>query len=296
MRAIVDPALVDWVAARLEVSALRFVSLPGATSSAVYRVTDSGGAARAVLRLFSNAAWLAREPDLPQHEAATLRALADTSPLAPRLLGVRTAPEAPPALLMSVCPGRVELRPRAPDPWLNRLAAALGAIHATLIAGFPWRYRSWIRPGQLAVPAWTAHPALWRQALETHRRGPPAWQPVFLHRDYHPTNVLWCDDRISGVVDWVNACLGPAGIDVAHCRLNLALMWGVGAATRFLDAYSGVRPGYQHDGYWDLEVVLGALPDPHEYPPWREFGLAPIGGAELRGRLEALLRDALGLR
>lgn len=27
-----------------------------------------------------------------------------------------------------------------------------------------------------------------------------------LCRDYHPINVLWLGEEISGIVDWVNAC------------------------------------------------------------------------------------------
>lgn len=42
----------------------------------------------------------------------------------------------------------------------------------------------------------------------------PQVKPCFIHRDYHPTNILWVDDKVSGVVDWVNACRGPAGIDI----------------------------------------------------------------------------------
>ncbi|WP_081412680.1 phosphotransferase [Fictibacillus gelatini] len=29
----------------------------------------------------------------------------------------------------------------------------------------------------------------------------------FIHRDYHPCNVLWEDGRLTGVVDWVNDAL-----------------------------------------------------------------------------------------
>jgi hypothetical protein len=30
-------------------------------------------------------------------------------------------------------------------------------------------------------------------------------------------NVLWEENGISGIADWINACMGPIGIDVAHC-------------------------------------------------------------------------------
>ncbi|MFD0682267.1 MULTISPECIES: hypothetical protein [unclassified Paenibacillus] len=30
---------------------------------------------------------------------------------------------------------------------------------------------------------------------------------------------------------WVNACRGPAGIDIGHCRLNPAMLFGVTGLT-----------------------------------------------------------------
>ncbi|GGA54207.1 hypothetical protein GCM10007416_29250 [Kroppenstedtia guangzhouensis] len=60
---------------------------------------------------------------------------------------------------------------------------------------------------------------------------------AFIHRDFHPANILWEEDRISGVVDWVNAYRGPAEVDVAHCRIKLALMVGLEAAESFSQAY-----------------------------------------------------------
>jgi aminoglycoside phosphotransferase (APT) family kinase protein len=44
---------------------------------------------------------------------------------------------------------------------------------------------------------------------------------VFTHRDFHPGNVLWSRGRVTGVVDWPTASVGPAVVDVGHCRTNL---------------------------------------------------------------------------
>jgi aminoglycoside phosphotransferase (APT) family kinase protein len=38
----------------------------------------------------------------------------------------------------------------------------------------------------------------------------------FIHRDYHQGNVLWHDNRVSGVIDWTTGCTGPPGIDLAR--------------------------------------------------------------------------------
>ena len=65
----------------------------------------------------------------------------------------------------------------------------------------------------------------------------PEVRECFIHRDYHPVNVLWQDSQVNGIVDWPNACRGPAGIDVAWCRVNLRSTHGVAIADRFLDLY-----------------------------------------------------------
>lgn len=62
--------------------------------------------------------------------------------------------------------------------------------------------------------------------------------------------------RLCGVVDLVNACRGPRGCGVAHCRTSLIALAGQQAADNFLTAYEGLT-GERYDLYWDL-VVLGS--------------------------------------
>jgi Ser/Thr protein kinase RdoA (MazF antagonist) len=277
--------------------ALQFETLPGATSSVVLRVSTAGPKPRsAILRIFTNREWLAREPDLARHEAQALLAASAADLAAPKLIGVRDEPGKSrdgPCVFMSELEGAVWLEHSPSEGWLARLAETLAGIHrVALPPAFDWRYTSWTRPEQLVVPRWTSQPELWMRAIERYREGPLSSATVFVHRDFHPTNVLWRDGEVSGIVDWVNACLGPAGIDVAHCRLNLVAMYGIDAARTFLEDYRRARAGYVHDAYWDIEVLLGALPEPTYYAPWQEFGLNPIEPETLRARLEELLREA----
>ncbi|MET0411211.1 MAG: aminoglycoside phosphotransferase family protein, partial [Polyangiaceae bacterium] len=198
-----------------------------------------------------------------------------------------------PVVLMSFVEGAVELTPGDLGRWLSRLAAELVAIHAHPAHGFGWQFKSWLDRSTLAVPTWASQPAPWQRAIEHVRRAPPTTSPVFLHRDYHPTNVLWQGEQLSGVVDWINACRGPAGVDIAHCRTNVCSMHGPDAADRFLEAYRA-HGGAELDPYWDLESVLEmCLPEPRDYPPWRDFGLGPIDRATLRQRSEARLERAV---
>lgn len=92
-------------------------------------------------------------------------------------------------------------------------------------------------------PRWSRKRRLWERAIDFALTTRPRIHEVFIHRDFHPTNVLWHRGAVSAVVDWVNACRGPAGVDVAHCRTNLALMYGAEVADRFLRAYMNMSEG-----------------------------------------------------
>jgi Phosphotransferase enzyme family len=109
-----------------------------------------------------------------------------------------------------------------------------------------------------------------------------------VHRDYHPSNVLWLNGRVSGIVDWVNGCRGPAGIDVAWCRHNLANLQGVSVADEFLTAYiDEAGSEFKYDPYWDLMSVVELLPGPPSmYEGWRASGVPNISTAVMRERVD----------
>jgi Ser/Thr protein kinase RdoA (MazF antagonist) len=286
------PPTLDWLAhqTRIPVSGLAIVRLSGSTSSAIYVVRQaSDPAPRFVLRVLDNREWLAEEPDLAAHEAAALVEAEGAGLHAPRL--VAYAEEeigfGVPVILMSYLAGRVELQPANFEEWLAAIAAELARIHQHTAEGFGWRWRSWVNRAALGVPAWTARPALWQKAIDFWLQGEPPYNPVFIHRDFHPTNLVWQHGAISGVVDWINACRGPAGADVAHCRTNLALAYGPHRAAQFLAAYHAASPAYRHEAYWDVDSVLDmCVAGPAFYEPWHEFGLNRVEPTQLRQRID----------
>jgi len=90
---------------------------------------------------------------------------------------------------------------------------------------------------------------------------------VFIHRDYHPGNVLWSGRRVTGIVDWVNASRGAPEADVGHCRANLAGHFDHTVADRFLARHQARTGRTGYHPYWDLAVVVGPAdsygdPDP----------------------------------
>lgn len=296
--AALSPAVIVWLEQALGGEAkIEAVTLAkGATSSSVYFVTAmvSGRVEEFVLRLFTNADWLAEEPDLATHEAAVLEKMVGAGLPAPELVACAADESACgiPAILMRRMAGSVELRPDDFDDWLAQMAAGLAKVHAVSADGFGWGYFSWTDKEDLKPPTWSRHPQLWEQAIQLGLADPPDYEPVFLHRDYHPTNILWQSGNLSAIVDWVNGCRGPASVDLAHCRINLMHMYGPQVAEQFLETYWRiVGPGFVHHPYWDIDSILDTLPDPGFYPPWLDFGLRPIAQEVLRSRAD----DYLGL-
>jgi aminoglycoside phosphotransferase (APT) family kinase protein len=264
LRGPVAPRALRWAAAAIGHGArVREVcALAGGTSSAVHALSieDAGGRAHdLVLRRFVQIDWLAAQPDLAQREATALELVADTHLATPRLVAVDRDGSAAdvPAVLMTRLPGRIEWEPTELDPFLRRLAEPLPAIHATALpAGIRLPDYHRYEPRLRRPPLWTSRPELWQRAIEVLDGSATVGERRFIHRDYHPGNVLWHRSKVIGVVDWVNAGIGPPWVDVAHCRVNLASQFGQPAAERFLDLYrecAGNREDY--DPYWDIAAA-----------------------------------------
>jgi Ser/Thr protein kinase RdoA (MazF antagonist) len=155
-----------------------------------------------------------------------------------------------PALLMTRVPGRAVA---APD--VAALAALAVQIHAVSGFGFEHRYFPWCRDTSTVPPRGSRRPELWQEALRLWRSSEPTYEPCFIHRDFHPGNVLWFRGTVAGVVDWANTCTGPAGLDIATCRWNLYESAGPQAATAFVDAYERFTERVHHP-YWDVAKIV----------------------------------------
>ena len=244
-----------------------------------------------VLRRFTDKQWLKLEPDLVAHEAAALAWASNANVPVPTLLAFdsdgRDSGGAP-ATLTSMLPGAPQLRPDDMAHWLAGMAAAALEIHRLDADGFPWTYRRYNAGTELEVPGWSRKPDAWYRAIDIVNSEPPRARECFIHRDFHPSNVLWADDKVTGVVDWVNACRGPVGIDIAWCRHNLANLYGVEVADDFLEAYSRLAGfEYVYDPFWDLMTVVELLPGPPTmYAGWVAEGFPYISTDVLAERLD----------
>ncbi len=290
------PPVREWVARSAGAAIREACALAGATSSAVYGVTVGNGT-ELVLRLYDNAEWVAQEPDLARHEAAALEWAARADVPTPELMACDAtgAQCGLPAVLMTRLPGDVVLMPDRLDDWLWRMAEALLPIHALDADTFPWRYGRYNARLTLTPPDWSEVPDLWARLIAAVQDAPPGGRECFIHRDYHPNNVLWETGRVSGIVDWVSACRGAPGLDVAWCRQNLAQLHGVPAADGFLDAYQSLAgPSFSYHPYWDLMGLAEFLPGPPDvYPGWPACGVRHLTDSLVRHRLEAYLASVL---
>jgi aminoglycoside phosphotransferase (APT) family kinase protein len=189
-----------------------------------------------------------------------------------------------PAHLMSLLPGGVDVD-RVDAVSLDRLADLLATIHDVSPTIEVRTYQSWAWEAKYMVPSWATDPDLWEEAFALLRTDAPEYEPCFIHRDFQPRNVLWSDDQVSGVVDWVETSIGPAWLDVAHCCTNIAIRHGSEAADLFAAAYVD-RTGGEPQPYFDVMDIVGFLP-----PPGKE---AFIKAEDERRRLEERLHSVMG--
>ncbi|MER5436723.1 alpha/beta fold hydrolase [Streptomyces sp. NPDC002588] len=276
--------------------------LRGGWSSQMRRLTLDDGTGL-VLRTFVKPFFRRAAAGLLGREASVLTMLAGRPDVrAPRPVAVDATAELcdHPSLLMSLLPGRVRVDETDLDRRLDLLAAQLVRIHAAEVPApdRPRTYEAWTSPERVRTPPGGP----WDRAVDVLRREPPSYQGRFLHRDFHPGNVLFdgAGDalRITGVVDWVETSWGPADLDVAHCSTALALLHGPAHGLGFRARYeahggSGLADGPDHL-YWRLLDSLAYAPDAVKLAlPWRELGRTDLTPEVLAGRLETYVTGLL---
>ncbi len=183
-----------------------------------------------------------------------------------------------PTLLLSRLPGRPPGLPADMGTFLTQLAAALPAIHAVdssaqdRVPG----YRSYYDLHSAFPPSGRRVRSSGNEAIPVASKKPPEGRRCFIHRDYHPENTLWWRSRLTGIVDWTSGSWGPAAVDTAHMRWNLALTYGLDAAEAFLRQHRLLTgQGFDDQHHWDLVTVLDLVAelDPGD---WSAFDLARL--------------------
>ncbi|MEV5439450.1 alpha/beta fold hydrolase [Streptomyces sp. NPDC052682] len=291
-----------WVAKQLPEgrTVVRSRFLSGGWSAQMRCLTLDDGT-ELVRRTFVKPFFRHHAPGLLAREAAVLTLLAGQEGVpAPELVAVDATAEQcdHPTLLMSRLPGRVRVDETDVDRRVDLLAAQLARIHAVVPDEPPRTYQAWTWPERVVTPGG----GMWQRAVDVIRRDAPPYEGCFLHRDFHPGNVLFTGEgerlRVSGVVDWVETSWGPADLDVAHCSTALALLHGPATGLGFRARYEARGGRRLADGpdhlYWRLLDALAYSPDAAKLAgPWRELGRTDLTPEVLGARLEAYVRGLL---
>ncbi|MEU9892509.1 phosphotransferase family protein [Streptomyces phaeochromogenes] len=316
--AAVRPLTLAWVGRHLGAGE-RIVgteALHGGITAEIRRLTigtRDGGARDLVLRTFVDVEqaqdWLNAE-DWLNGEADALNLLTGTGVPAPGLVAVDPAAAhcEYPSLLMTHLAGRTVLDDEGLETRVPLLARQLVAIHALRPAERPREYVTLATVDTVVTPK-GADVAAWAAAIDVIRGSVPSYEGRFLHRDFHPGNVLFDvpparpeGARITGVVDWVATSWGPADLDVAHCSTNLALLHGPSWGLRFAEAYEeagGVPAAAASERlYWRVRDGLAFSEEVQLVSqPWREAGRTELTTQVVEQRLDAYvtaLMDAPG--
>ncbi|MDG4861404.1 aminoglycoside phosphotransferase family protein [Streptomyces sp. T-3] len=212
-----------------------------------------------------------RAPELLRKEHRWLPRLAPGLPLpvpTPLRLGEPSARFPKPWTIATWVPGTpadrepVSEGERAADA----LAGFLSALHREAPAGAPVNPLRGVPLSALDFDASFVDPALreiWDDALAA-----PDWsgQPLWLHGDLHPANVVVADGTLSGVLDFGELCAGDPATDLSAAWILLP----EGAAARFFKAYGNV----------DEATIRRA----RGWAVHRGLGLVAIGRAGEQGR------------
>jgi aminoglycoside phosphotransferase (APT) family kinase protein len=181
-----------------------------------------------------------------------------------------------PCLLMEFIDGERVHEPADLASFTRQFAAALAALHDCGITRPGVPFLPDIGGRVLAELASGPHTrgdvipeAAIRQALRSNWPPPQVTDPVVLHGDYWPGNVLWRDGQLAGIIDWEDAAFGDPLSDVAIARLEIAWQSGMAAMDMFTHEYLALRPvsGTATLPWWDLRMALRACEFPVETWP-----------------------------
>ena len=246
--------MLSWVEGTTGDEVVRVHQLSGATTAAVHRIDLASGVS-VVLKRFVWRDFVVEEPERARHEAEILLKVYGSGIPAPQLIafdetGLETDA---PAVLTSFVSGSV-----AVDLAPGALAEVAALINAVDPGDIEWRYEPYFGDNDVFPPAWASSPAVWDRLIET-ARAVDTDGSHFVHRDFHPWNVLAEDDRVTGVIDWLSAGRGPWEIDVGHCRANLVLLDRYDEAERYRIRYEQLT-GLTYSPVWDAMTIVDAMP------------------------------------
>ena len=194
-----------------------------------------------------------------QLEFDVLQALCNLGVRLPQPLAVDASLEVInyPYLLIDFVEGSTKVAGPFAREAISKMAAMLHEIHGhrkIAITGLPSRIDP-LEHLQAYLPDGEefAHLSAIVSKLETEFVG----EPVLLHGDYWPENVIWKNGEIVAVLDWEDSAMGDPISDVACCYVELRYIHGASGADQFLKDYGQV-PKNKRLLIWQLHVASAA--------------------------------------
>jgi len=219
---------LEWLLTTLDaVAVLTVDAMPGGSSSAMHRVAlrrADGSGAVVVVRRYVLDRVVTESPEIASDEIAALGLVARSTVPAPEVLAGDSYGDRSdaPTVVMSLLNGRPQWDPRRRHDWIAQVVDTIAQIQTTKIPDAV-AVKAIRRYAQNSYdpPRWAQQTATWERAIEIFHGPIPEDDDCLIHRDFHPGNLLWRRDQLTGVVDWQAARIGPASIDPGHYRMNM---------------------------------------------------------------------------
>lgn len=196
-----------------------------------------------------------------------------------------------PSLILEYIEGEPMIAPSNLHDVVLQLAAQLAQVHS--LPGSRVDLSFLPRQQDTLAQEFTARPSQFyvsldeeriRKTLENVWPLPQTSEPVLLHGDFWPGNILWREERIAAVIDWEEAEIGDRLCDVSRSRLDILWAYGSDAMDEFTAHY---RVMTAMDGvnlpYWDLFAALRPIPNIAVWAEaWSALGRTDITEATMR--------------
>ncbi len=289
-----DAGVLDWVSVILdaEVTVVRGLRLGG--SPWLLRAGD-----REVVLRVAPAEQVAETATEVAAMTCAARVAGAALPVA-ELLGYDLAERTGYGLVLTACAPGASVIPPEPDPLrlraLGAAAARISSVELAPAAALPVRSRpieaedfAGIRREQGASDLLRAAEA----AVAAAR--PRDGRAGLVHGDLWHGNTLWDAGKLTAVLDWDCAGVGPAGIDLGSLRCDAAWCYGAESAEHVLHGWEAEAGRPASDvPYWDVVAALASPPD----MGWFPISMAAQGRPDLTrevmlDRRDAFLRAAL---
>ena len=194
-----NPGLRNWVTSQIG-SIEAWTPIDGATTAQLWKIEAADQTF--VVKAFADLSFVAEHPDCVEHAAHAMAHVEAYSELAIPVV-VAADPTGSiagcPVLIMTMAHGEPMVAPTR--RLFDRFIDVAEQIHAIPAEGFGWKHERYNEPNEVFAPSWFSDPGLFAELAA--RSAAAVNDEAFIHRDFHPGNLLISGDVVTGVVDYL---------------------------------------------------------------------------------------------